>query len=296
MLGKRSILLKYNLVFLITVVIVAAALFAGLSQLKTRVLRNEAQAVANQVVSFRAWVAKSGMMWVDELSSDFHEFLARREAQDGKVFYGKNPALATRELSTLVNRSAQRATFRVTSDDFRNPLNEPDAFEKRAIMALKADSEARFYEGFRRGTYRYAQPIKVKKACLRCHGDPRFAPKEVVRRYGDERAFNYKVGDVRGVISVSLPDITVMEASTTLVNPVTLGLLALAFLINYLATQRGISRLKRLTGQAEAIAKGDLETDLGVHKGSRDEIHQATHAVSLLRNSLKVAMRRMEGK
>lgn len=296
MLRRTSIHLEYSIIFLLTMVLVAGALLAGLYSLRVEVLRNEAQAVANQVVSFRSWVAKAGMVWVDHLSDDFHDFLVEREGEDGKSYYGKNPALATRELSSIVNASDQRATFRVTSDDYRNPENRPDAFEASAIDALKGKKGLTYYEDFVEGDFRYAQPIFVKESCLKCHGDVADAPPAVTEKYGTKKAFGYKVGEVRGVISVRLPDITLAEVLPALANPITLGVLVLAFLLSYLYVERDIiRRVRKLTRHAEEIAKGDMDVSLEYRdtEGNRNEIDHLYEAVNLLRNSLRVAMRRM---
>ncbi len=297
MFSRLSLSVKYSIVFLITGLLIAGAMLVSLYYFKQQVLRNEAQAVSSQVVSFRSWIAKSGMVWVDNLSKDFHDFLAKRPDDSGKFYFGKNPALATRELSSVANELALRATFRVTSDEYRHPANAPDSFEQAAIEALKADLNLAFVEGFEEGVYRYVQPIYVEESCLKCHGSPTEAPPEVLERYGAERAFGYKVGDVRGVISVKLPDIAMKNIAHTLLNPITLTLIALAFAVNLLFTQWGlIRRLRRLTEAAEAISQGNLEAELSFTPAdrSKDEVDHAANAVNLLRNSLRVAMRHMK--
>ncbi len=297
MLNHSSIHIKFTLIFLITVLLVGSALLAGLYQLRVEVLRNEARAVANQVVSFRSWVAQSGMVWVKDLAPGFHDYLAEREDGEGGAWYGKNPALATRELSDIVAKTAERATFRVTSDEYRHSNNAPDGFESVALDTLKQDLRSGYFEGFEDGEYRYTQPILVKKACLKCHGDPADAPKEVIEKYGADKAFGYKVGDVRGIISVRLPDITFAEVLPALGNPITIGLLLAAFLVSYLYVERGvIRRIRNLTQQAEAIAEGDMDAELEYTdaENSKNEIDHLYNAVDLLRSSLKIAMRRMQ--
>jgi hypothetical protein len=294
MFSNSSIQLKFSLAFLLAVVMVLGAFLVGVHSLKVRQLRNEATAVAEQVVSFRAWVANSGVVWVDQLHADFADFLGKRQDSKGNSFYSKNPALATRELSDIVGKSATRATFRVTSDEYRNPANTPDAFEKLSIAQFKQDSNQKYAETFETGVYRYTTPIFVKPACLRCHGKPEDAPPEVLEKYGDKRAFGYQVGDVRGVISVRLPDITIQEVMTTFLNPYTLGLIIAAFLLNFFYTQIGvIKRLKGLATKTVNIAKGQMDQELPLHEGSRDEIDKVTHSVDMLRKSLAVAMKHL---
>ncbi len=295
-MSKLSIQIKYSMIFLLSLAMVIAGLFLGFEQIKTQQLKNEAQAVANQVVAFRSWVARTGVVWVDQLSGDFHDFLGKRLDGEGEMMFSKNPALATRELSVIVEKSSTRASFRVTSDEYRNPLNAPDSFENETIVAFKADLELPFMEAMDNGRYRYAQPIYVKAACLRCHGDPQDAPKEVIEKYGDKRAFGYKVGDVRGIISVNLPDIPLKDIFTKMANPTTLGLILGAFLVSFIFTQHSlIRRLKQLSESTNAIAKGQMEVPLVFHNESQDEIDQVTSAVERLRRSLKIAMKHIDG-
>ena len=299
MLSKFGIQFKYTLVFIITLVLIVTGLLIGIYNLKQSQLRNEAMAVAEQVVAFRAWVAGTGVVWVDHLAPEFRDFLGKRTGTGANAnvleFYSKNPALATRELSELANKTATRANVRVTSDEYRNPANAPDGFEKAAIELFKNDKERKYSDVLENGFYRYSQPIFVQQSCLKCHGDPKDAPPEVIEKYGDKKAFGYKIGDVRGIISVKLPDVTVTDVLMTLLNPYTLGLIALAFLLNFFYAQRAIiARLKKLAKTTERIAGGELDLPLAIKPDSRDEVDYVTRAVDLLRNSVVVAMKRLQ--
>ncbi|MFP7755942.1 DUF3365 domain-containing protein [Thermodesulfobacteriota bacterium B35] len=299
MARKTSIQTKYSIIFFTTLVLVIGAFVAGLGTLRNEVLRNEAEAIADQVISFRAWVAGSGMVWVHKLVPGFPDFLAKTEDGHGGFFYGKNPALATRELSVIANKTSKRATFLVTSDDYRQAANKPDAFELQAIRTFKSNRGLKFTETYEEGIYRYARPIFVKKGCLKCHGDPEDAPPAVIQKYGDKKAFGYKVGDIRGIVSVKIPSIGWQKLLPILTNPIVIALVVLAFAINFLFTQRFIiRRLTRLTEDANAIARGKLSTTLDYTPPDRsnDEIDHAYHAVNLLKKSLIIVLKRSRGK
>ncbi len=298
-MGKKwSIRAKFILVFLMTLLLLAGSFVASLNTLRTQVSRNEAAAVADQVISFRAWVARAGMVWVNKLSPDFPDFLAKRDDGSGREYYGKNPALATRELSLIANNAASRATFRVTSDEYRQADNAPDDFETRAIKAFKQNKDLKFTEGFEGQNYRYARPILVKKGCLKCHGDPKVAPKEVIEKYGDQKAFGYKVGQVRGIVSVNLPALGFQEVLQSLINPFSIGFIVLAFILNVFFIYRFvIRRLVNLTSDAEAIAEGKLETELEYTNPmkSNDELDHLYHAVNLLKRSMVITFKKLKG-
>jgi len=299
MAKKSSLRSKSIIVFFITVSLIFGALFASLGKLRDEVLRNEAQAVADQVVSFRSWVAGSGMVWVNKLTPQFQDYLAVHDMGDSTRFYGKNPALATRELSTIANKNSTRASFKVTSDRIRQKANIPDAFEKTAIAQFTADKSTPFVETYQEGKYRYARALIVKEGCLKCHGDPKDAPAAVIQKYGDKNAFGYKVGDIRGIISVTLPTISFMEALPTLANPISLGAIILAFLINFFFNTRFIlSRLQKLTEDTTAIVSGKLDTPLiyTPPEESNDEVDHVYHSVDLLKRSMELIARKIKRK
>ena len=102
----------------------------------------------------------------------------------------------------------------------RNPLNRPDDWEKAVIAKYSEATEKGWgmEEVFERvvppgggkGTWRYAKPILLQKGCLVCHGSPSEIPPEVAEglrdKYPDDPATGYKLGDLRGIVSVRFPE------------------------------------------------------------------------------------------
>jgi hypothetical protein len=104
-----------------------------------------------------------------------------------------------------------------TSLKIRNPINAPDDYEKDLLSRL-ADRhrrgklppeilEERPVGGKRE--YRYAKPLVVGSFCLTCHGKVGEIPPDVRReleiRYPGDNATGYEVGDLRGIVSVTIP-------------------------------------------------------------------------------------------
>lgn len=52
---------------------------------------------------------------------------------------------------------------------------------------------------------RYTRPIFVESACLACHGPKDSRPEFIKVKYPDDKAFDFKEGDLRGIISVTVP-------------------------------------------------------------------------------------------
>ena len=97
--------------------------------------------------------------------------------------------------------TAQNMEFHTPSLTPRNPKNQADEFERRALEAFQQDSSLKEYSDRTaengKNVMRYAQAIRLTQDCLLCHGDP----------VGAKDPFGYskegmKVGDLRGAFTV----------------------------------------------------------------------------------------------
>ncbi len=100
----------------------------------------------------------------------------------------------------------------------RNPANAPDSVERSLLTQLATGLERGALPqeivtviAGPDGSFRlqYIRPIVVAEPCLVCHGDPAtFNPvvtQVLATRYPDDRATGYRVGDLRGGITVRIP-------------------------------------------------------------------------------------------
>jgi hypothetical protein len=97
------------------------------------------------------------------------------------------------------------------SEKYRNPAHKPDT--PQATMALAKFAENPDMIGFwERETIggqagsRYYRRINVEASCLACHGAKGERPEFVKNNYGDDKAYNFNVGDLRGMYAVFIPD------------------------------------------------------------------------------------------
>lgn len=167
-------------------------------------LHQQAHVLYQQIVLTRRWNASYGGVYVRKRPGmETNKYLYEvgpghgekstvvPEITDnkGNVFTLKNPALMTHELSELTASHAD-IRFHLTSLRTINPANAPDEFEKRSLTqfesGLKETSEFSVQDG--KSYYRFMAPLYVERGCLQCHGFQ-----------------GYKVGDVRGGISLTLP-------------------------------------------------------------------------------------------
>ena len=156
--------------------------------------RNYARATHEKDLIYRRWNASHGGVYtlVTEKNQP-NPYLVAKEREvvtpSGRVLTLVNPAYMTRQVHELAeNANAIRA--HITSLQPLNPKNTPDAWETQALEAF-ADGTTEVSKVFDEGgepIVRLMRPLLVEHGCLKCHGDQ-----------------GYRLGDVRGGISVSVP-------------------------------------------------------------------------------------------
>jgi general secretion pathway protein A len=125
----------------------------------------------------------------------------KRINQKGKGFKGYIPAVFGRETGQIL-KGRCNIFIKQTTFKYRNAYNQPDSFEKKILEKFERSDypKGEGYGEFVGNKYRYLRPIYIKQACLKCHGEP----KGSIDPAGRKRE-GYKVGDLRGAISVMFP-------------------------------------------------------------------------------------------
>jgi len=307
MLFNRSITTQFTIVFVLALLLIVGSFYLVLDSVYRNELKSQAETVADNVDAFGSWVAQYGRVWVRDNDKSFLGQVTLVNAPDPATaasatppndvwhFYSKNPALAQREFSEVVEKSTSSAKFRVTSHNFMNPVNKPDAFESRALDRIRANHLAEYFE-MTPDSFRYARTLYEKASCLACHASAENAPADVKIRYGTERGFGFKEGEVAGIISVRLAVRTFWKVAADVVGPLQIALLVSAFVVAVLFIQFAVVRpIKRVTRAAERISVGQ-QADLGaagLKRTSANEMHQLILATERLRASLVLAMQRL---
>lgn len=186
--------------FILAIVAVLCSSY-GLLMIYTSVLQNklvigqaeqQARMLHRQILLTRQWVADhQGLFFLQTEDVQANPFLNEPQITTGSglTFVKRNPAMVTRELSEYAYE-AGFCWFRVTSLKPVNPKNQPDPFERHSLQLFeKGASEQMVIDNGETGkVLRYAAPLHVKKSCLNCHAE-----------------HGYKVGDIRGALSITVP-------------------------------------------------------------------------------------------
>ncbi|MDD2898793.1 MAG: ATP-binding protein [Desulfuromonadaceae bacterium] len=99
--------------------------------------------------------------------------------------------------------------FKLATDNPRNPVNQADVYESALLKRMDSNKIKEFNEVVQQGgvpTLHVAIPVdRSSKGCLKCHGDPKNAPLELIDHYGAVRGFNESENSIRALISIRVP-------------------------------------------------------------------------------------------
>lgn len=166
--------------------------------------KTTARANFNKDQAVRYWAASHGGVYVAvDSTSPPNPHLSHIQERDIETPSGQkltlvNPAYMMRQLNKYF--SENYGVFgHLTSKKLLRPENKPDAWELDALNLFeKGVKEVSGYSEVRGEPYlRLMQPLLIKQSCLKCHGHQ-----------------DYKIGDVRGGISVSTPMRLILERAS----------------------------------------------------------------------------------
>jgi len=199
-LESRSVRLRLHfwaLVLAWTVIVTALAIrdTFHIDQTVEQMAVAEARAHFNKDQAFRFWASSHGGVYVpvsDQTSPNpFLSHVPERDitTPNGKSLTLMNPAYMVRQIMEQYT-TIYGIYGHITSLKHFRPETAPDAWETTALMAFeKGKKEAlEFAEIHGKPYVRLMRPMVAEQDCLKCHGFQ-----------------GYKVGDVRGGVSISVP-------------------------------------------------------------------------------------------
>ena len=148
------------------------------------------RAFFKQIVITREWNARHGGVYVfTNDTTQPNPYLKDPERDillgDGRMITKINPAYMTRQLSEL-SAELEGTEIHITSLKPIRPENAPAPWERTALKAFEAGLPE--LGSFEEERFRYMAPLTTSESCLKCH-----------------REQGYKLGDIRGGISITIP-------------------------------------------------------------------------------------------
>jgi methyl-accepting chemotaxis protein len=192
------------------------------------------------------------------------------------------PATFMRSLGEMSGASGELRLFSEYPFNFRTKEETAlDAFEKQALNALQTNPQGEYFKvDTQQGepVFRFAvADLMTQQSCVDCHNSHVDSPKT-----------DWKIGDVRGAIAVSIPlsavngaigqSFWIVQALILVVGVI--SLIAVWFLAKWLS-----ERVDRSLKVAERIAGGDLNFDTPIMDS--DESGRLMHALTKMQNRLR---------
>lgn len=169
--------------------LIAAPALAGVSAQDPA---ERAEAAVDEIITMRSTLAREFIKPGVEVSEETFKKVCGSVGMRVRQISEKE-GMKIRHAATK-NRNAQNAA------DEREAALIKKFEEDRNLTEVREEIQA---EG--KNLIRYTRPIFVEKACLACHGEKDSRPGFIKTKYPDDKAFGFKEGDLRGIISATVP-------------------------------------------------------------------------------------------
>ena len=288
------LLVKLNLIFILVfgLGIAASGYLARnflLESAREQVLQ-QARLMMGSALAMRSYTSKQVGPLLQAHQKEINTFLAQTV-----------PAYAATEAFNYLRTDYPDYTYKEAT---LNPTNLRDRavdWEADVIQVFRNHADQAEFSGERdtptgRSLF-LAKPIVAAGPCLECHSTPREAPLTMIKVYGKNNGFDWKMGDAVGAQIISVPMSVPLgiadRAFRTLM--VSLGGIALAtmFLIDLAIILMVIRPVTRLSKAADEISKGNLNVP-EIHAKGSDEIAQLAQSFNRMYLSLVKAIRMLE--
>ncbi len=234
-------------------IIIGGLLIFGIFQIRhvqREMAKNEALANFNKDLALRSWAARHGGVYVpatDETPPNpYLSHVSERDitTPSGKSLTLMNPAYILRQ--TMDNyESLYGVRGHITSLKHFRPETAPDEWEKSALKQFQRGvpevSDFTAIDG--KPFFRYMSPMIATKECLKCHGHQ-----------------GYKVGDVRGGVSVSVPMALYLANQWRQITTYTISF-SLLWILGLVGIVIATQRLKRKIRETKLMEKQLLQSE-----------------------------------
>lgn len=246
-----------SLVSTLLIVVIFWGFYNRTTQLIQDQLLHEARAFFQEIVQTRQWIINQEGVYVkmrsdtrpDQNLEHIEGLKTSITDQDGERYVLRNHAVVTRMISDLAQQG-QHFKINITSLNTLDPNSKPDRFEQTALEKFESGA-LEYYQMEETPSgpnFRYMAPLLTQKKCLPCHA-----------------VQGYKIGDIRGGISISVPAQRVInELTVTRIYAVIATITVLAMLLSAIIyiSQHFVKSLRNSERQLVEMATTDSLTGI----------------------------------
>ncbi|MEM9092696.1 MAG: DUF3365 domain-containing protein [Cyanobacteria bacterium P01_F01_bin.53] len=290
-----SLRLKFVLAVLLCLAIVMAIGMSRLSQLRTATFEKEVHNRTTLVSEF----GRATQAYVAEQLKP-----ATQEKTDELVLEAMSSFYAKRKVFEEFNQALPDYIYREPTLNPLNPLDRADDFETKVIRRFQLDQNLPELTGYRqRGgegeKFYVAKPTTVRASCLACHGKPEDAPPEIVKNYGRENGYHWKIGEVVSASMIYVPtnDLRASQAALQRTILITFLALALALAGALLGLFEGLIN-RRIVALGRALQQRTLSPNSSARLTDtvNDEVGVLARQFNQMADALDVAYQDLEDK
>ena len=178
------------------------------------------------------------------------------------------PAFGATEIMNLLRKKYPDYAYKEAALNPTNPRDRAVDWEADIVNAFRADPAHAEISGTRdtptgRSLY-LARPFQIKDpACLSCHTTAEMAPAAMVKIYGPDNGFGWKLNEVIGAQIVSVPmDLPIRNANhafVTFMTSLTAVFAVLFVILNVMLGAMIVQPITQLSRVADQISKGRMD-------------------------------------
>ncbi|MEO2068808.1 MAG: DUF3365 domain-containing protein [Desulfurobacteriaceae bacterium] len=168
----------------------------------------------DKVTRIRAVGERASKELMKELKSNLVRAISKKGTEGAVLFCAKE----AEKITKIVNNRLGNIKVSRVSEKYRNPTNRPSKIDVEVLRLLEekqkeGDLPPFYISAVKKGGkvfYIYYKPLITNQFCLNCHGSLKSMDPKIVRvikeKYPNDKAVNYKAGELRGVIKVVIPE------------------------------------------------------------------------------------------
>lgn len=290
-----KLLARFNLIFIAIFGIgTALAVWLAYSFLhvnaKNQVLE-QARLMMEATLATRSYTAKQIQPLLNKVQAHDTEFLPQTV-----------PAYSATQVFDYLHVRNPEYTYKEATLNPTNLIDRASDWEADVVNIFRNDGSKTEVIGERetptgRSLY-YARPLKISDpACLECHSIPAKAPRSMIRQYGPNNGFGWKLNDIIGAQIVSVPESLPVQIADKALRQLILYFVLIAVILlvvlDTVLIATVIRPVARLSLAADEISQGKLDVEDLPSKG-KDEISTLAASFNRMQRSLVRAMRMLE--
>ncbi|MGH8619608.1 MAG: c-type heme family protein [Burkholderiales bacterium] len=208
------------------------------------------------------------------------------------------PAFSATEIMNNLRKNYPEYTYKEAALNPTNPRNRAVEWETDIVNEFRNNEGRKEFSGMRMtpsGPSLYlARPFQIKDpACLACHTTPEMSPPAMVKLYGSNNGYGWKLNEVIGaqIVSVpmALPVANANRAFYTFMISLATVFVVLFIILNIMLSLLIVHPIRRMSVAADKISVGEMDIPELAESG-KDEVSLLAKSFNRMRRSLEKAI------